>query len=192
MSKENEVVIIHVPDAEPWCKYISELMGKRVRIKTLDLDQQEYENPPEVAMAIQEAYLVVILASPDMLTYMADKLWLSNSLCNVPEDTTVVVALCFVDSERFESTVRDTYKTAHTWKHYVIGKDQTVNISSVADMLDIVDKNEKSRPPKRPPKANKKTKEAKPCVIPSSVHAVRLTHLIYISSNSAHSNKRRV
>ncbi|XP_046380708.1 phosphoinositide 3-kinase adapter protein 1-like isoform X1 [Haliotis rufescens] len=176
MSKSNDIVVFHVQDAAEWSSYLMRLfaMNKTLRIKSMDLDSMEYENPPEVAMAVKESYLVIILASPDMLQFMADKTWFSEPFKQLHGKTTVVAVLCYVDSGQFDDAVAENYRASSSWKHYVIGTDYNDNRNMVADMMDIVDQSDAPPPP--PPSRPERRKESKSSfdvklkVIPTRVH----------------------
>ncbi|XP_046578777.1 phosphoinositide 3-kinase adapter protein 1-like isoform X3 [Haliotis rubra] len=164
MPKSNDVVVFHVQDAAEWCEYLMGLfkMNKTLRIKSIDLDALEYENPPEVTMAAQDSYLIVILASPDMLHFMADKAWFSEPFKQLQGKTTVVAVLCYVDSGQFDGAVAENYTKSSTWKHYVISSDYNENRNMVADMMGIVDQSD-APPPRVPSRQQRKVhkKESK-------------------------------
>ncbi|XP_067673455.1 phosphoinositide 3-kinase adapter protein 1-like isoform X2 [Haliotis asinina] len=178
MSKSNDIVVFHVPDAAEWCAYLMGLfrVNKSLRIKSMDLDSLEYENPPEVAKAAKDSYLIVILASPDMLHFMAEKAWFREPFKQLQGKTTVVAVLCYVDSGQFDDAVSDNYSRSSTWKHYVISSDYNENRNMVADMMDIVDKSDApppcvpSRSQRRHKKDSKGHADVKLKVIPNRVH----------------------
>ena len=160
MMMKTHCTLLHTEDASQWCSYVKKLFTKDARqnlkIDSINVEELDYENPPQLSMAVKTSYLVVLLASPDMKTYMLNKSsWFQSIVNNVPEGTSLAVLLCYVSAEEFRSSIKESYSVLADKKCDVIGSDPRANTNIVADYIDIIDKNEhQSRKPT--PKQRKK------------------------------------
>ncbi|XP_041363631.1 uncharacterized protein LOC121379199 [Gigantopelta aegis] len=139
--------ILHADDASQWCTYVKKLFAKDMRqnlsIDSINIDELEYENPPQVELAVRNSYLVIVLTSPDMTTFILDKAsWFLPLVSNISQGTSLAILLCYVSVEDFKNSIKDTYGVLVDKRCDVIANDPKENRIIVAEYIDIIDKNE--------------------------------------------------
>ena len=141
MTSASDITLMLTSDGLEWGKYISDrLKGfPRITCDSLVLDDQEYENPPEVALACCQSTVVLLLATPQMLVYLQDKAgWFSRCLENAPATSALAVIL-LLDRQDIDDVTKDSYVTSE-WTYFDPGHDVKDVQQMLAQVLDVVDR----------------------------------------------------
>ncbi|XP_070185975.1 phosphoinositide 3-kinase adapter protein 1-like isoform X2 [Littorina saxatilis] len=146
MTSVNDITLLLMSDGKEWGKYISDKLTSfpKVSHATLILDDQLYENPPELTIACRESTVVVLLATPELLCYLRDKAcWFSTTLQEVP-DTSSIVVLPLVTRQEVDDITNDNYVTAH-WNFCELGETVEAVQQAIAEVLDTVERCQKAK-----------------------------------------------
>ncbi|XP_005097315.3 phosphoinositide 3-kinase adapter protein 1 [Aplysia californica] len=141
-----DVTIFHAEDAHGWIKYLLQHFhtgALSLRVDSMDLTHFDYNNPPEVAVAIQESYVIVLFITGAMLDYMEQKAgWFAAML---DQRDTVVTSIIGVylnaDQDDIESVCAKHNYTGDAWELVELLGDGSNMCHVVTKVLDSRDNN---------------------------------------------------
>ena len=137
-------------DGNEWGKFISDRLNTfpKVTHSTLVLDEQEYENPPEVTYACRQSTVLLLLATPELAEFLKLKAgWFAPALLELPPTSCVVVVM-LMDRKDVDQATNDRYSTGE-WKYFDAGHTVEEVERTIAHVLDIVDTCQAARKEKK-------------------------------------------
>ncbi|KAK7502504.1 hypothetical protein BaRGS_00006457 [Batillaria attramentaria] len=140
MTSPSDLMLLQTSDGAAWGSYLSQKLDafSKVTHRSLLLDEQEYENPPEVTKACRESTVVLLLATPGLLDYMTDKAgWFSKTLQEV-SSTSAIVVILLLEKDDVDEVTGNTYNTSN-WKYFDPGYHEPDVRKMVADVLDVLE-----------------------------------------------------
>ncbi|KAK3789166.1 hypothetical protein RRG08_001558 [Elysia crispata] len=162
-----DITFLYSRHDQGWSNYVVKYFRSdelKLRLELLAVDDSDYENPPEIEVAVRESHVLVLFTTSNLLDYMEEKkAWFSPLLAKSdPEVSVVVPILLDLPLDCMASFCEDNSYSYEASNCRELDRNGSNIIDIIADILDMVeickDKKEKrdgpmSRRPSRDPES---------------------------------------
>lgn len=140
-----DLTLMLTSDGKDWCSYITSRLSKfpSVSHSTIILDDQEYENPPEVSCVCRDCPVILLLATPGLLEFLPAKAgWFAQALSQVPVHSggAALVVFLLVDRPDLDGVTEGTAYDTGAWRYEDAGSSAKDVQERLARVLDVVER----------------------------------------------------
>lgn len=154
-----DVTLLYSSKDQGWCDYVVKRFKSdklNLRLETLALDDSDYENPPEIEMAVRASRVLVLFTTTNLLDYMElKKDWFSPMLRKSDPEISVIINLYLSvhpdELEQFYIENPYTFKECNKVELKENASNITEVISRIIDQVEIYTKKKAMRdtPPQK-------------------------------------------
>ena len=140
MTSASDITMLLTSDGREWGQYLSDKLKAfpRVSHSSLALDEQVYQNTPEVTLACLHSPVLLLLATPHLLQYMRDRATCFSQTLQEAPATSALVVILLLERQEVDDVTGDAYVTGG-WKYFDAGYDAKDVQKMIAGVLDVVD-----------------------------------------------------
>ncbi|RUS74831.1 hypothetical protein EGW08_017388 [Elysia chlorotica] len=158
-----DVTLLYSRKDQGWCNYVLKSFRSdqlKLRLELLAVDDTDYENPPEIEVAVRESHVLVMFTTTNLQDYMEEKkAWFLPMLAKSdPEVSVIYTVLLDVSGDSMQSFCLEhgySYEATNCRELDVSGSNITGIIVDILNLVEIY----KDRKEKRDGRLNRRSSQ---------------------------------